>query len=54
MCLLLQGIVHRDIKPENLLLDAQNKLKVADLGLAVDTDVGQNTFAGTLDRKSVV
>jgi serine/threonine protein kinase len=48
MCLLLQGIVHRDIKPENLLLDAQNKLKVADLGLAVDTDVGQNTFAGTL------
>ncbi|KAF5839827.1 hypothetical protein DUNSADRAFT_18489 [Dunaliella salina] len=47
-----QGIVHRDIKPENLLLDADKRLKVADFGLAVDADVGQHTFAGTLSYMS--
>lgn len=29
-----RGVVHRDIKPANLLRDAQNTVKVADLGLA--------------------
>lgn len=28
------GIVHRDIKPSNLLLDAQDRVKVSDLGVA--------------------
>ncbi len=29
-----QGLVHRDIKPDNLLIDAQNRLKIGDFGLA--------------------
>jgi tetratricopeptide (TPR) repeat protein len=28
------GIVHRDIKPENVLVDNQNRVKIADFGLA--------------------
>ncbi|HEV2770657.1 MAG TPA: serine/threonine-protein kinase [Solirubrobacteraceae bacterium] len=29
-----EGIVHRDVKPANLLLDARNRLAVADFGIA--------------------
>lgn len=35
------GITHRDIKPSNLLLTEDDRVKVADLGLAVENDSGR-------------
>jgi serine/threonine-protein kinase len=33
-----KSIIHRDVKPDNILLTAEGTIKVADLGLAKDTD----------------
>ena len=35
------GMVHRDIKPENIMFDADGTPKLADLGVAKFSDVGQ-------------
>ncbi|CAG8511012.1 16336_t:CDS:2 [Dentiscutata erythropus] len=39
----------RDIKPENLLIDLNDKIKIADFGWSVHTIQSWKTFCGTLD-----
>jgi serine/threonine-protein kinase len=44
-----RGVVHRDIKPSNLLLEGlEERVKIADFGLATPLDSPQLTHSGTL------
>jgi serine/threonine protein kinase len=43
-----QGVIHRDIKPANILLDAGERVKVTDLGIASAAQATGITTAGTV------
>ena len=43
-----QGLVHRDVKPENLLVDEDQRLRVADFGIAGAEDVERLTRSAQL------
>ena len=42
------GVVHRDVKPANLLLDSDDRVKVADFGVASAVGLGSLTEVGTV------
>jgi len=48
-----QGMVHRDVKPSNMLLTADRKIKLLDLGLGVLMEADSNATFATADGIAV-
>jgi len=42
-----QNLVHRDIKPSNFMIDAKEKIKLMDFGIAKNTDVNSAEYTQT-------
>jgi serine/threonine-protein kinase len=42
-----QGVVHRDIKPANIMIEAGDRVKVADFGIAKVKDAGEQQLTAT-------
>jgi serine/threonine-protein kinase len=43
-CMHKHGVVHRDLKPENIMVDAEDRIKIIDFGIAMKEDARRITF----------